>query len=137
MYYVIKCINCERHSGSKGRAKKCPHCGSIFSDSEVVGTMDSAGDLQRAVALANMPTELRDEMARKMPRNIEVISKPSPGDLLLAIEDASIDGKLTTEMLSSSLLSRGIMIEVSYVIQEAISQGLLFDCGEENFVLLQ
>ncbi len=70
MYTVVRCPSCERCWGVMGKARKCPHCGiQVGDDLFIVSVVDTASELQREVAIANMPENLRDEMREKLPKN--------------------------------------------------------------------
>ena len=78
MYTVVRCANCERCWGIMGKTRKCPHCGTLAGDKlQIVSIADNASDLQREVAIANMPEDLRDEMREKLPRAIEIVEDSS------------------------------------------------------------
>ena len=71
MYTVVRCPSCQRCWGVSGKTRKCPHCGTqVGDDVQVVSTADTAAELQREVAIANMPENLRKEMEQKLPKAI-------------------------------------------------------------------
>jgi len=132
----LRCTNCQQCHGGAKAGKSCPHCGSS-SGFLVVSTVESPTDLQREVAIANMPESLRDEMRKKMPKAVEIVESPSAGQLFSAIKAASIDDILSLERLEIQLRSRGIHISAIDVAEEAISQGLLLKQNDSEYILLQ
>ena len=77
MYTVVRCSDCERCWGIMGKTRKCPHCGTAAGDDiQIVSIAENASELQREVALANMPESLREEMRDKLPKAIEINENP-------------------------------------------------------------
>ena len=92
MYTVVRCANCERCWGVMGKTRKCPHCGTPTDDKlQIVSVADNASDLQREVAIANMPESLRQEMRDKLPKAIEINENPSASQLFACIRIAVVD----------------------------------------------
>ncbi len=138
MYTVVRCSNCERCWGIKGKTRKCPHCGTLASDKlQIVSVADNASELQREVAIANMPESLRDEMRQKLPRAIEIVEDPSASLLFSCIKTAAIDNVVVLDRLAGALRGKGVEIDAEDVAEEAVSQGLLFRQGDGTFLLLQ
>ncbi len=138
MYTVVRCSDCERCWGIKGKTRKCPHCGTLASDKlQIVSVADNASDLQREVAIANMPESLRDEMRQKLPRAIESVDDPSASLLFSCIKIAAIDNVIELGRLAGTLRGAGVEIDAEDVAEEAVSQGLLFRQGDGTFLLLQ
>ena len=138
MYTVVRCAECGRCWGVMGKTRKCPHCGNPTGDDlQIVSVAENASDLQREVAIANMPENLRDEMKEKLPRAIEVNESPSASLLYECIRTAAIDGIVELQRLSGALRGRGIVISAEDVAEEAVAQGLLIQRDEKSYVLLQ
>ena len=138
LYTVVRCAECGRCWGVMGKTRKCPHCGSPTGDDlQIVSVAENASDLQREVAIANMPENLRDEMKEKLPRAIEVNESPSASLLYECIRTAAIDGIIELQRLSGALRGRGIAISAEDVAEEAVAQGLLIQCDESSYILLQ
>ena len=103
MYTVVRCPSCERCWGVRGKTRKCPHCGyQPGDDLQIVSVVDNASELQREVAIANMPESLRDEMRDRLPKAIEVNENPSASQLFACIRTAAIDDIVGTDRLAGA-----------------------------------
>ncbi len=137
MYTVVRCPSCERCWGVMGKTRKCPHCGiNVGDDLQIVSVVDTASELQREVAIANMPENLRDEMREKLPKVIEVNEKPSATQLFACIRIAAIDDVVELDRLAGALRGKGISISAEDVAEEAVSQGLLIRHNDGTYMLL-
>lgn len=137
MYTVVRCPSCERCWGVMGKTRKCPHCGiNVGDDLQIVSVVDTASELQREVAIANMPENLRDEMREKLPKAIEVNEKPSATQLFACIRIAAIDDVVELDRLAGALRGKGISISAEDVAEEAVSQGLLIRHNDGTYMLL-
>ena len=120
------------------KTRKCPHCGAPATDKlQVVSVAENASDLQREVAIANMPETLRDEMKEKLPRFVEVNESPSASLLFSCIRTAAIDEVIDLQLLSGALRGRGISVSAEDVAEEAVAQGLLIRRDDNSYILLQ
>ena len=138
MYTVVRCSNCERCWGIMGKTRKCPHCGFPASDKlQVVSVAENASDLQREVAIANMPENLRDEMRQKFPKAIQVNENPSATLLFECIRIAAIDYIVSLERLAGALRGKGVTISAEDVAEEAVGQGLMIHRDDNSYLLLQ
>ena len=137
MYTVVRCPSCNRCWGVMGKTRKCPHCGIQVGDNvQIVSVVDNASELQREVAIANMPENLRVEMRDRLPRAIEVNENPTASQLFACIRIAAIDDIVELERLSGALRGKGISINAEDVAAEAVSQGLLIRRDDEPYLLL-
>ena len=137
MYNVVRCPSCNRCWGVMGKTRKCPHCGIQVGDNvQIVSVVDNASELQREVAIANMPENLRLEMRDRLPRAIEVNENPTASQLFACIRIAAIDDIVELERLSGALRGKGISINAEDVAEEAVSQGLLIRRDDESYLLL-
>ena len=137
MYTVVRCPSCERCWGVMGGTRKCPHCGiNVGDDLQIVSVVDTASELQKEVAIANMPENLRDEMREKLPKVIEVNEKPSATQLFACIRIAAIDDVVELDRLAGALRGKGISISAEDVAEEAVSQGLLIRHNDGTYMLL-
>lgn len=137
MYTVVRCPSCNRCWGVMGKTRKCPHCGIQVGDNvQIVSVVDNASELQREVAIANMPENLREEMRDRLPRAIEVNENPTASQLFACIRIAAIDDIVELERLSGALRGKGISINAEDVAEEAVSQGLLIRRDDESYLLL-
>ena len=120
-----------------GKTRKCPHCGIQAGDNvQIVSVVDNASELQREVAIANMPENLREEMRDRLPRAIEVNENPTASQLFACIRIAAVDEIVELERLSGALRGKGISINAEDVAEEAVSQGLLIRRDDESYHLL-
>lgn len=121
-----------------GKTRKCPHCGTAVGDDiQIVSIAENASELQREVALANMPESLREEMRDKLPKAIEINENPSATLLFECIRIAAIDDIVELDRLAGALRGKGITIAAEDVAEEAISQGLLIRRNDDTYLLLQ
>lgn len=138
MYTVVRCASCKGCWGTKGRPRSCPHCGAATGDDTlIVSTVDNASELQREVALANTPEQLRKQLRDAMPKAIEVRDDPSAALLFSCIKMAAIDDIVELERLGGVLRGNGIIISAEDVAEEAEAQGLLLRQSEGSYLLLQ
>ena len=122
MYTAVRCSDCERCWGIKGKTRKCPHCGTLASDKlQIVSVADNASDLQREVAIANMPESLRDEMRQQLPRAIESVDDPSASLLFSCIKTAAIDNVIRLDRLAGALRGKGVEIDAEDVWLDRVS----------------
>ena len=137
MYTVVRCPSCQRCWGISGKARKCPHCGiQVGDDVQIVSTADTAAELQREVAIANMPEKLREEMEEKLPKAVEVNENPSASQLFACIRIAAIDDVVHLDRLAGALRGKGITVQAEDVAEEAVSQGLLIRQRDGSYLLL-
>ena len=103
---------------------------------QVVSTADTAAELQREVAIANMPENLRKEMEQKLPKAIEINENPSANQLFACIRIAAVDDIVHLDRLAGALRGKGISVNAEDVAEEAVSQGLLIRQGDGSYLLL-
>lgn len=121
-----------------GKTRKCPHCGFPAGDKlQVVSVAENASDLQREVAISNMPENLRDEMRQKLPKTIEVNDSPSATLLFECIRIAAIEGIVSLDRLAGALRGKGVTISAEDVAEEAVGQGLMIHRDDNSYLLLQ
>lgn len=121
-----------------GKTRKCPHCGFPAGDKlQVVSVAENASDLQREVAISNMPENLRDEMRQKLPKTIEVNDNPSATLLFECIRIAAIENIVSLDRLAGALRGKGVTISAEDVAEEAVGQGLMIHRDDNSYLLLQ
>ena len=108
-----------------------------IDDLKIISTVDSASMLQREVAIANMPEQLRDEMRSRMSLQEEIIEQPSPSLLLWCINNAAEEGIITLQRLQGILHGKGVMVDSEDIAEEGVSQGLLLRQSDGTYLLLQ
>lgn len=137
MYTVVRCPSCQRCWGVRGKTRKCPHCGvQVGDDVQIVSVADNAAELQREVAIANMPEKLRKEMQDKLPKAVEVNENPSANQLFACIRIAAIENLVHLDRLAGALRGKGISVDAEDVAEEAVSQGLLIRQRDGSYLLL-
>lgn len=137
MYTVVRCPSCQRCWGVRGKPRKCPHCGiQVGDDVQIVSVVDTAVDLQREVAIANMPEKLRKEMEDKLPKAVEINENPSANQLFACIRIAAVNDIIQLDRLAGALRGKGISVSAEDVAEEAVSQGLLIRQGDGSYLLL-
>ena len=137
VYSVVRCPSCQRCWGIKGKSRKCPHCGTISGDDvTIVSTVESASELQREVAIANMPEQLQDEMRERMPVNVEIVEQPPASLLLWCIKNAAESDIISLERLTGVLRGKGVLVDAEDVAEEGVAQGLLFRQQDGTYHLL-
>lgn len=137
MWSIVRCPGCKKCRGIRGKAGKCNYCGFVGEDVEVVGKAADSGQLQREVALANMPEELRDEMREKM-RPEMIIEDEADASLFLAPLRLAVNDKgvVSPKKLALELQRKGIPIAIEDLLEEAVHQGLLLRSGQDQYILL-
>jgi hypothetical protein len=137
MYTVVKCPACSSCWGIQGKAHKCPHCGLPVSDDiTVISTVEDASQLQKEVALANLPEEIREQVAKRMTKAVEFCEEPDARELYASLKTAENAGVIRTDRLAGVLRAKGISIDPEDVIQRAISEGLLLRIDDGSFLVL-
>ena len=137
MYTVVRCPSCQRCWGVMGKTRKCPHCGlQVGDDVQIVSVADNAAELQREVAIANMPEKLQKEMKERLPKSIQSNEDPSAIQLFNCIKVAEIDGVVHLDRLAGALRGKGISVSAEDVAEEAVSQGLLIRQNDGSYILL-
>ena len=137
MWSIVRCPGCKKCRGIRGKAGKCNYCGFVGEDVEVIGKAADSGQLQREVALANMPEELRDEMREKM-RPEMIIEDEADASLFLAPLRLAVTDKgvVSPKKLALELQRKGIPIAIEDLLEEAVHQGLLLRSGQDQYILL-
>ena len=137
MWSIVRCPGCKKCRGIRGKAGKCNYCGFVGEDVEVVGKAADSVQLQREVALANMPEELRDEMREKM-RPEMIIEDEADASLFLAPLRLAVNDKgvVSPKKLALELQRKGIPIAIEDLLEEAVHQGLLLRSGQDQYILL-
>ena len=65
-FLVIRCSKCKNHFGSlSSKESFCPNCGE-FASHPIVDRAKDSRDLSNRVAMANVPTDLREDLEKKL-----------------------------------------------------------------------
>lgn len=139
-WMVVRCAACGRCTGHRKAPRTCTRCGQSFPrDPDVVSYAASAGELQRAVALANTPEELREELTARMGRVAEPeTGAPSPASLLDALRkvtDAS--GVLERSAVHAVLEAKGMGQTVEDLMAMVEGEGLVIRSGHGRWQFIE
>lgn len=139
-WMVVRCAACGRCTGHRKAPRTCTRCGQSFPrDPDVVSYAASAGELQRAVALANTPEELREELTARMGRVVEPeTDAPSPASLLDALRkvtDAS--GVLERSAVHAVLEAKGMGQTVEDLMAMVEGEGLVIRSGHGRWQFIE
>jgi len=125
-WLVLMCQSCEQAFGKprRGTDLRCPHCN--HPESKILSRHMDASEASDAVSLANVPSEIRDQLAnwiQKQPRDISE-SEPVDGFTILshAIDE---DGFITLESLKKALSALNSPIDAEAFAEEASAEGEL------------
>ena len=99
----------------------------------------SAGELQRAVALANTPEELREELTARMGRVVEPEKEaPSPASLLDALRGATdASGVLERSAVRAVLDAKGMGQTVEGLMTMVEGEGLVIRSGHGRWQFIE
>ena len=132
MWLVLQCQSCNRSFGrqSTGKSLACPHCN--HADAKILSRHLSASEASKAVSLANVPPEIRDQLSTWMGQQPQLFDAgpetPVDGVTILAeAEDES--GIITLDSLSKALLSAGLNVDAEGFAEQACAEGELMHVG--------
>ena len=132
VWLVLACESCGRAFGRQSSSKTiaCPHCN--HTDAKVLSRHLNANDASKAVSLANVPPEIRDQLSTWMHKQPQLFDSsqdhPADGASILSIaEDES--GLITLESLSKALISAGMNIDAEGFAERASAEGELMHVG--------
>ena len=137
---VVRCASCRRCTGHRKAPRTCTRCGHSFPrDPEVISYAASAGELQRAVALANTPAELREELTARMGKVVEPESEaPSPASLLDALRKATdASGVLERSAVHAVLEGNGMGQTVEDLMAMVEGEGLVIRSGHGRWQFIE
>ncbi len=143
VFLVIRCKDCEHHFGSLRNDKSflCPGCGES-GEFPVVGRAKDGEDLRKKVSIANVPSELREEMKRKIKvddyQDYQEDSASAPSLLKLLRSLVNEEEKVNISTVQNELDRRGIVLpDAQELIDMAESQGLLLRDTSTEWKLLE
>ena len=132
MWLVLQCQSCSRSFGrqSTGKSLACPHCN--HGDAKILSRHLSANEASKAVSVANVPPEIRDQLSTWMDQQPQLFDggpeTPVDGVTILAeAEDES--GIITLDSLSKALLSAGLNVDAEGFAEQACAEGELMHVG--------
>lgn len=139
-WMVVRCASCGNCTGHRKAPRTCTRCGQSFPrDPDVVSYAASAGELQRAVALANTPEELREELTARMGRVVEPEKEaPSPASLLDALRGATdASGVLERSAVRAVLDAKGMGQTVEGLMTMVEGEGLVIRSGHGRWQFIE
>ena len=132
VWLVLKCESCERAFGRQSSSKSitCPHCN--HADAKILSRHLNAKEASKAVSLANVPAEIRDQLSTWMHQQPQLFDSsrdtPVDGSTILALaEDES--GLITLESLDKALVFAGVNIDAEGFAERASAEGELMNIG--------
>tara|TARA_B100000131_G_scaffold182901_1_gene176402 strand:- start:39 stop:476 length:438 start_codon:yes stop_codon:yes gene_type:complete len=138
---VLRCASCGQCFARKaGQQAKCSRCGLAANEaSEVVSHAANVQQLQHEIAMANVPEELREELASKLAPPKPTISHKDddPRSLRHCLIDAAKDGIVDKESVQSSLAKMNISMRAIDLLDMAYQQGLLLQLSEDEWQLIE
>ena len=138
---VLRCAACGQCFARKsGKQARCSRCGLAANDSsEVVAHAANVEQLQYEISMANVPEELREELASKLPAPKPGISnkEDDPRSLRHCLINAAINNILNTESVQISLTKMGIKLRAEELLELANQQGLLLQLGIDEWQLIE
>ena len=125
-WLVLMCQSCEQAFGKLRRATdlRCPHCN--HSESKILSRHMDANEASDAVSLANVPSEIRAQLATWMQKQPRDISESEPVDGYTILSRASDeDGIITLDSLKKALSSLNSPLDAEAFAEEASAEGEL------------
>ena len=125
-WLVLMCQSCNSAFGKPRRTKdmRCPHCN--HSESKILSRHMDANEASDAVSLANVPSEIRDQLATWMQKQPKMISESDPVDGNTILSKATDDdGFITLESLKKALSALNSPIDAEAFAEEASAEGEL------------
>ena len=103
---------------------RCPHCN--HSESTILSRHMDANEASDAVSLANVPSEIRDQLATWMQKQPKIISESDSVDGNAILSKATDDdGFITLESLKEALSALNSPIDAEAFAEEASAEGEL------------
>lgn len=140
-WLVIRCPSCLQCSGHRRQKGRCPHCGSALDGtSEVVKVCTSGGELLTEVALANTPSELRDELRARLSSKVpeEQTSPISMRALLRKLRDiADEEGVVDVDSVSNHLRKNEVDAPAEGLMEQAEVEGLVLRLDETRWMFFE
>ena len=132
MWLVLQCESCNRTFGrqSTGKSLACPHCN--HTDAKILSRHLSANEASKAVSVANVPPEIRDQLSTWMDQQPQLFDAgpETPVDGVTILADAEDEsGFITLDSLQKALLSAGLNIDAEGFAGQACAEGELMHVG--------
>tara|TARA_B100001750_G_scaffold246616_1_gene269479 strand:+ start:2864 stop:3286 length:423 start_codon:yes stop_codon:yes gene_type:complete len=133
-WLVLMCQSCEQAFGKPRRATdlRCPHCN--HSEAKILSRHIDANEARDAVSLANVPPEIREQLATWMQKQPKMTSESEPvdGHTILSLA-ADEDGFITLESLKQALSSLNSSIDAEAFAEEASAEGELIQVDSNRW----
>jgi hypothetical protein len=141
---ALRCGECEQvFARKRGALPRCSRCGKSGEDGiTIVGTAENPHELQALIAMANVPSELRRELAEKLPDPTSDMQsesdEKSPMRTLNAVREAADDkGYIKRHNLQKTIARNRISASPEQIAEWAEAEGLLVRVSEGCWRLLE
>ena len=138
-WLVVRCPSCLRCMGHRSMPNSCMMCGQpIPRSAEVVAEVESAAQLQQAVALANTPEELREELTLRMGMGDVVSTRDrSMAATFTALREAAQEGIISLNDILEVLRSLDVLTPPSEFMEVAEHEGLVLRLGDGRWRFIE
>ena len=133
-WLVLMCQSCELAFGKPRRGKdlRCPHCN--HPESNILSRHMDANEASDAVSVANVPPEIRNQLATWMQKQPKRASESEPVDGFTILSHATDeDGFITLESLKQALISLNSPIDAEALAEEASAEGELIQVDSNRW----
>ena len=140
-WLVIRCQACQQCSGQRRQKGRCPHCGSpLDGTAEVVKVCGSSSELLTEVALANTPSELRDELRSRLSssaseQNESAVSMRGLLKKLRSLADP--DGVINLSTVAHHLGENEVDAPAEGLMEQAELEGLVLRLSETRWMFFE
>ncbi|MEC7508360.1 MAG: hypothetical protein VX965_04900 [Candidatus Thermoplasmatota archaeon] len=140
-WLVVRCAACGQCSGQRRQGGRCPHCGmALNTTSEVVKACTSSAMLHVEVALANTPDDLRDELRRRMTKQVEPEGTQQPTMRSLLKELRAMgqeDGSIGLETVRLHLERRSVDGTPEAFMEQAEVEGVVLRLAPDRWMFFE
>ena len=138
-WLVVRCPSCLRCTGQRSIPRSCTLCGQpLPRETEVVSEVESAALLQRAVALANTPEGLRDELAFRIGVGHEDANRDtSASATMMALRKAARGETISAEEVQRVLRSLNVQTPPTEFMALVEHEGLVLRLGHDRWQFIE
>ena len=138
-WLVIRCPSCSRCTGHLSIPRSCKLCGQpVPKSTKILAEVASAALLQQAVALANTPEELREELAMRMEVGDSAPSRDtSMAGALLALRQAADGDVIEATEILRILRSLDVSASPLEFMSMVEHEGLVLRLGPERWQFIE
>lgn len=138
---VVTCVGCGMAFGRRqGHQASCTRCGTrSTADTPVLETVTTTTELREAIAMANLPPELREPFQAKLRafESKEVREIESGPAVRRAILNATEDGMLERSALIAALRKHRIRVDLEELLSQAEAEGILVRQGRDAWLVIE